>query len=69
MKFILIVTEEASEKTKYFGPFNSGEEASQWGLEHFDDNYILMSTTLYDPKKMAIQTLQDRVTELEKNNG
>ncbi len=50
MKFILIVTEEATEKTKYFGPFNSGEEASQWGLGHFDDNYILMSTTLYDPK-------------------
>jgi hypothetical protein len=33
----------------YCGPFNSGEEASQWGLDHFDDNYILMSTTLYDP--------------------
>jgi len=51
MKFILIVTEEASEKTQYFGPFDSGEEASHWGLEHIDDNYILMSTTLYNPKE------------------
>jgi hypothetical protein len=50
MKFILIVTEEASEKTKYFGPFNSGEEALQWGLGYYNDDYILMSTTLYDPK-------------------
>jgi hypothetical protein len=49
MKFILIVTEEASEKTKYFGPFDDGEKALDWGEEHFNEEYFLMSTTLYEP--------------------
>jgi hypothetical protein len=49
MKFILIVTDESTEKTQYFGPFDDGEEALDWGLEHFDDNNTMSSTTLYDP--------------------
>lgn len=49
MKFILIVTDESTEKTQYFGPFDDGEEALDWGEERFDENYFLMSTTLENP--------------------
>jgi hypothetical protein len=51
MKFILQVTDQ-NEKTKYFGPFDDGEKALDWGLEHFGSvDYFLMSTTLYDPNE------------------
>jgi hypothetical protein len=48
MKFILIVV-DPNEKTKYFGPFDDGEKALDWGEKHFNEDYLLMSTTLYDP--------------------
>ena len=48
MKFILIVVDQ-EEKTRYFGPFDDGEKALEWGLEHFDESFFLSSTTLYDP--------------------
>lgn len=48
MKFILIVV-DSNEKTKYFGPFDDGEKALDWGEEHFNEDYFLMSTTLYEP--------------------
>jgi hypothetical protein len=49
-KFVLQVTDQ-NEKIQYFGPFDDGEKALDWGLEHFDSvDYFLMSTTLYDPK-------------------
>jgi hypothetical protein len=45
-----MVTEETSERTRYFGPFDDGEKALDWGEEHFDSKeYFLMSTTLYEP--------------------
>jgi len=48
-KFILIVEDE-DKKTRYFGPFDDGEKALDWGEKHFDsENYFLMSTTLYYP--------------------
>jgi hypothetical protein len=49
VKFILVVT-DSNERTKYFGPFDDGEEALDWGQEYFNSvDYFLMSTTLYDP--------------------
>jgi hypothetical protein len=52
-KFVLVVVNE-KEKTKYFGPFDDGEKALDWGLEHFGSvDYFLMSTTLYDPNDVV----------------
>ena len=54
-KFILVVTDvtDSNEKTKYFGPFDDGEQALSWGQEHFGSvDYFLMSTTLYDPNEL-----------------
>jgi hypothetical protein len=49
LKFILIVV-DPRERTQYFGPFDDGDKALDWGEEHFDSReYFLMSTTLYDP--------------------
>ena len=48
MKFVLIVVDE-KEKTQYFGPFDDGEKALDWGEERFGDEYFLMSTTLENP--------------------
>jgi hypothetical protein len=51
-KFVLIVV-DSNEKTKYFGPFDDGEEALEWGEKHFGSSphidYFLTSTTLYSP--------------------
>jgi len=48
-KFVLIVV-DSNEKTKYFGPFDDGEEAIEWGEKHFNSiDYFLTSTTLYNP--------------------
>ena len=54
VKFILVVTDvtDSDERTKYFGPFDDGEQALNWGQEHFDSvDYFLMSTTLYTPSE------------------
>lgn len=49
MKYILLVIDE-KERTEYFGPFDDGEKALDWGEEHFDSReYFLMSTPLNDP--------------------
>ncbi len=48
MKFILIVV-DSNMKTNYFGPFDDGEKALDWGKKHFNEDYFLMSITLYDP--------------------
>lgn len=48
MKFILIVVGQ-NEKTIYFGPFDDGEKALDWGANHFNQYYSLILTTLYEP--------------------
>ena len=56
VKFILVVTDvtDSNERTKYFGPFDDGEKALEWGQEHFNSvDYFLMSTTLYDPSNIS----------------
>ena len=45
MKFVLIVIDK-KEGTQYFGPFDDGEKALDWGEERFGDEYFLMSATL-----------------------
>jgi hypothetical protein len=46
--FILIVVDE-KERTQYFGPFDDGDKALDWGEERFGDEYFLMSTSLENP--------------------
>ena len=48
IKFILIV-EDLNDKQRYYGPFDDGEKALEWGEKNFGEKHFLMSTTLYDP--------------------
>ena len=51
MKYILLVINQ-KEQTEYFGPFDDGEKALDWGEERFNINYyFLMSVPLNDPNK------------------
>lgn len=51
MKFILIVVSDDG-KEEFFGPFDSGEEALDWGASKFDDGYTLASVPLKEPKNV-----------------
>ena len=49
MKYILLVINQ-KEQTEYFGPFDDGDKALDWGEEHFNTNYyFLISVPLNDP--------------------
>lgn len=65
MKFILIVV-DSNEKTKYFGPFDDGEKAIEWGEKHFNSiDYFLTSTTLHDPAGLGyLKYLNDLINEI-----
>lgn len=46
---ILIVTDE-SDKEKFFGPFNNGDEALNWGEQNFNEDYFLAAVPLISPE-------------------
>lgn len=49
-KHILIVIDE-EEKETFYGPFNSGEDAINWGSANFGQDFFICSTTIEDPNE------------------
>lgn len=63
--FLLIVIDE-NEKERFFGPFDNGDEALDWGVKNLNSDYFLMATKLENPDRWADNKLRGNHTRQEK---